>query len=224
MEQAVSDYLRDLRIPISRSYFEKLVQSHPDFPSLLSVSDTLKRLGIEHVATRVRREDLSAFSFPYLLALESGKEGALLIQKASDFVKYQKELRHWGGVVLQVETTNHLNDDENNELFDKERKIRNYTTVLIVILALIFCSPVLYNFNWMPVSLMATAVIGIAVGYFLVAKDLGISYKAIDEFCSVGKHADCDSVLKSGLSVFDFSLSEIVLTYFSFQFFGCRAF
>jgi hypothetical protein len=48
MEQVVVKYLEYLDVPISKDYFKKCMLSHPDYPSLLSLADTLERLGIDH--------------------------------------------------------------------------------------------------------------------------------------------------------------------------------
>jgi len=48
MEQVVFQYLRQLKIPVSQGYLQKLIASHPAYPSLLSVADTLEGLGIDH--------------------------------------------------------------------------------------------------------------------------------------------------------------------------------
>jgi len=67
MEQIVIDYLTELNIPISGKYCEKLIASHPDYPSMLNIVDTLDRLGIQYKATRIAKERLGNVERPFLL-------------------------------------------------------------------------------------------------------------------------------------------------------------
>jgi hypothetical protein len=69
MEKIFADYLAALNIPVSRRFFRKQLASHPDYPSLLSVSDTLQKLGIPHGVARMDRENLENLEHPYVLHL-----------------------------------------------------------------------------------------------------------------------------------------------------------
>ena len=87
MEQVVVDYLKDLGISVSAEYCKKMIVSHPDYPSLLGVSDALERLGIPSQIGRIEEEHLSKVEFPFLLHLESARDGLVLIKKKEDLGK-----------------------------------------------------------------------------------------------------------------------------------------
>ena len=101
MEQTVSRFLRLLRVPVSDKYFRKIMASHPDFPSLLSISDTLQRLGVKHRVRRIEVSDLEKLPYPYLLPLNKNGSDILLIKDKNDLNLQRQGLEHWGGVVLQ---------------------------------------------------------------------------------------------------------------------------
>lgn len=220
MEQTVADFLQLLDIPISKRYVQKLIQSHPDFPSLLSASDILMRFGIEHTVSRVKKEELLDLAFPYLLPIQKGMGDMLLIKHVRDLDKNRKDLEFWDGVVLQAENIKLVKDKINNELYKKERKIRGYLVGIFSILIISFFALFLNAFNWSLFLLLLTTIVGSTVGYFLVAKDVGIIYKAVDEFCNAGKNVNCDKVLKADLQLWSISFSDAVLTYFLFQTIG----
>jgi hypothetical protein len=94
MEQAFADYLKTLHIPVSRKYFRKRVASHPDYPSLLSISDIFENLGIPHGAARMDRKGLENLEFPYVLHLEKGAGTFMLIKEESDPVEQTEKLLH----------------------------------------------------------------------------------------------------------------------------------
>lgn len=80
MEKAVIDYLSYLNIPISVSYCKKSILSHPDYPSLLSVADTLERLGIDHQVGRIETDNIKELPFPCIIHLDQGG-GQLILLK-----------------------------------------------------------------------------------------------------------------------------------------------
>lgn len=217
MEQAATRFLTALRIPVSKQYVQKLIQSHPDYPSLLSVSDVLGRLGIPHAARRINEQELTSIEFPYLLPLDKGSGDLLLIRNASDLTKYKNELKQWGGVVLQAESINEVNDQVNDELFTFDQTIKRLALFLILSFVIVILLSLYNQINWLAIALLTTSLIGAATGYFLIAKELGIANKAIDNFCNTGKNTNCDAILKADIKVFGVSLSEAATTYFLFQ-------
>jgi protein-disulfide isomerase len=220
MEEIVSQFLQTLKVPVSEKYVRKIIAAHPDFPSLLSISDTLKRLGVEHVAGRIRKETLSELPFPYLLPLEKGRGGdILLIKKKHDLVKHQDDLVQWGGVVLQAESTNETIDKTNNELFSKEKRVGHYVISLLLLFAILLLFQHIISFSWLALSLLMLSFAGIAVGYFILAKEVGVTYAVVDAFCNPNKTStnSCDAILKSDIQLFGIKFSDAVLTYFVFQ-------
>ena len=199
MEQTVSAFLRQLNVPISRAYVQTLIQSHSEFPSLLSVSDTLHRLGIGHAARRISKDGLTELPFPYLLSIDKGQGELLLIKSERDIDNHKTDLESWSGVVLQVEPTRQIHDKVNNDLYANERRIRNLATGLASFVVLFMLFSLAYSFSGISLALLATALAGVATGYFLLAKELGVTYKAIDAFCNAGKNTNCDKVLKTDI-------------------------
>ena len=47
------DYLQKEQITIDKAEFEFQIKSHPDYPSLLAISDTLSFFSIDNLATRL---------------------------------------------------------------------------------------------------------------------------------------------------------------------------
>lgn len=225
MEKVASTYLKELNIPASKNYFEKLVTSHPDYPSILSVSDTFERLGIRHNVARIKKDDLSRVPFPYLLHLDRGSGKFLLIRDQNDVEINEEKLEAWDGVVMLAEPTRTINDAVNDQYLSEERFNKISTILFASSAALLLILFVLRRFSegenilWAALLLLATAIGGVVLGYLLIAKDLGIQYKAVDSFCNAGKNTNCDRLLKSqNATIFGpFKLSDAVLSYFTFQ-------
>jgi uncharacterized membrane protein/thiol-disulfide isomerase/thioredoxin len=217
MEKIASEFLQYLKAPVSKSYVEKLVLSHPDFPSLLSISDVFHRLGINHRVTRIEKEKVSDLEYPFLLPLDKGRGDILVVSNDNSLQKLKERLQEWSGVVLLAEPTATINDRVNNELYHKETNLRQYSTGIVLTLTCFFLFFIFNSTSWVNASLLTLSVSGLIVGYFLFAKELGISYAAVDAFCNTGKNTNCDRVLKSDVTLFGINFSDAVLAYFLFQ-------
>jgi len=250
MEHIVSQYLGLLKISISKQYCEKHIASHPDYPSLLSIVDTLERLGITYHAARVKKHDLKQLPFPYLV--QSEENGALnIIKKEGDLeqlvsngketfspfvnVKQNEEQTEHNTldnhpkteaekelVVLQAEWSDTLRDKENEKQLAVENFIRGIKILFLSALTILFLYPVTMLFSLFQWMLFLTAGAGVAVSYLLLAKDVGIAYSPVENFCRSGAKTNCDAVLNSDAAKFrlfggTITLSELATSYFLYQ-------
>lgn len=222
MEKTASRYLEYLRVPISKKYCERLILSHPDFPSLISISDTFERFGIEHYVSKVKEEDLRQLSFPYLLHLGKGRSKIILIRDKEDLRQRHEDLKDWSGVVLQAWPISSTTNRQNNLYHTEEKYLRRSVVICLLSVALLLTLPFMFfpsRGNILDLFLLLTAFPGCVVGYLLVAKDLGIKYQAVEAFCNASRHTNCDKVLNSESAriLGPVKFSDAVITYFVFQ-------
>lgn len=219
MEKIISEFLQSIKIPVSERYVRKIIASHPDFPSLLSIADTLQRLGINHAVGRIEKETLVDLPYPYLLPIDKGRGDILLIKSKQDLVKHKNDLEQWSGIVLQAEPPKKTIDNTNHELFLKERRSRQYAIALLALLAILLLFPFVSSFSGLAFTLLITSLAGAVMGYFIFAKEVGVTYTLVDAFCNPGKAAinSCDTILKADISLLGIKFSDAVLTYFIFQ-------
>jgi uncharacterized membrane protein/thiol-disulfide isomerase/thioredoxin len=219
MEQVIVDYLKHLDIPISETYCKKVILSHPDYPSLLSVSDSLDQLGVPCQIGKIEENHLCKVEFPFLLHLDTAKDGLVLIKDQKDLSKDHIDLKEWKGIVLKAESVEELKDSHHNQKYNKERITKNAALVLAISIFAAFTILTLVSFSWINLMLLTTSILGASVGYILIAKDLGITYKPVESFCNTSTRVNCDKVLRSeGAQIVSFfSLSEAVISYFVFQ-------
>lgn len=132
MEQVIVDYLKHLDIPISEAYCKKVILSHPDYPSLLSVSDLLEQLGVPCQIGKIEEKHLSKVEFPFLLHLDTAKDGLVLIKDLKDLSKDHIDLKEWKGIVLKAESVEELKDSDHNKQYNKERITKNAALALAI--------------------------------------------------------------------------------------------
>ncbi len=123
----------------------------------------------------------------------------------------------WGGVVVQAEPSKQTKDKTNNDLYLKEARIRTFTIGFLAATGALLLPSFFNSFSLISSSLLLTALSGAVVGYFLLAKEMGVTYAAIDTFCNAGKNANCDRVLDAEINLFGIKFSDAVATYFLFQ-------
>ncbi len=219
MQKTVSGFLKYLGIPISSDYCQQLISSHADYPSLLSIVDVLDRFGIKHMVGKIEKNSLQTLPFPYLLQINSNGGELIEIRSKTDLTENKEQLKYWNGIVLQVDQPSAILDEENNRLYKRERFLKAIEICLVFAAVTLLIWPHLYNLSLPLVLLQLTSTAGILLGYLLVAKELGIKYDTVENFCGSGKNSDCDKVLNSegAKLVGDIKLSDAVLSYFIFQ-------
>lgn len=219
MEQVVVKYLKYLEIPISEKYCKKIILSHPNYPSLLGVSDGLEQLGIPCKVGRIEEEHLSKVEFPFLIHLEHSREGLVLIKSKVDLSKNHIDLTQWDGIVVKAEPVTKIKDAQHNKEFKKEQLTKKLSITLLVSLVGILATLLFHSFTWVSTLLLGTSIFGLMVGYLLFAKELGLTYKSVESFCNTSTRVNCDKILSSdGANIFRFfSLSQAVFSYFALQ-------
>jgi len=80
-----------LNIPLTKVWLRDALLSNPDYPSLFSISETLKKLSVETLATKVNEEQLDELPVPfitYLKGLPTGKDFVLVTNHSIENVQY----------------------------------------------------------------------------------------------------------------------------------------
>lgn len=221
MEKTASKYLQYLNIPISKLYLQKLIASHPNYPSILSISDVLHRFGIDHVVATVKERDLEKMPFPYLLQINKDGGKLALIKNQNDYLSHRDDFHVWGGIILRAEQTKMIADEENKKQL-LEEKFQFFTrAVFLTAIGALLVLATIQMLSWLFTLLLITSLLGAITGYLLIAKDIGINYQMLEALCSTSAGSNCEKILKSdGAKLFGkISFSDAGVIYFSFQFF-----
>lgn len=103
MKDVIIDYLEAMNLRVSHSYIEKQLLSHPDYPSLLSVSDLFLRLGVPTHIGKISEKHISKIELPFMIHHDSSRNGFLLIENKDDLSKNEFDFTSWEGIVLKAE-------------------------------------------------------------------------------------------------------------------------
>ena len=109
-------YLKTENINIDKEEFIFQMESHPDYPSLLSISDTLTFFNINNIASKISKEEINFLHPKYITLLNVElKEPALFLVEKNNEKKYtlyadKKEkinevelMNRWKDVVLIID-------------------------------------------------------------------------------------------------------------------------
>lgn len=228
--------LAKLKIKHTRQYLEDIILSHPEHPSLLTLSETLSKYQIENLAVKVDGQKLKEFPLPCIVQLsDSGgmfhvlvhysEKGSIYIDDKGKQVSLPTKdfLKRWTGVCLLVETTRHSGElDIEKKLAErKTMAVLKWAGALFLLLwaALgFFNSPPMDETN--PLLLGGYAMlklVGLAMGTMLLWYEVDKYNPTLQSFCSGGNKVNCDSVLNSKYAKVlngKISLGLIGFTYF----------
>ena len=183
--------------------FNNLFLSHPNYPSLFAINDTLDMLKIENMATRISTDQFEDLPVSFLAVInESSMSEELVLVDKKDLnatVHYKNQnsivLSHnefidiWGGIVLGVEP----NIEENNNTINVRSKYWFYLVPAVIVFGLIF-----YNsFNWINLVFFFSSLIGLIFSIFIIQEKFNLTEKSLFKFCDLSNEISCSSVIKS---------------------------
>lgn len=224
-------FLEKENIAIDKTEFLYQVQSHPDYPALLSIVDALSFFNIDNGAMRVETTDIDLLpnqfiallnkerSAPQLHCIENknGKYFYTNDKKTIEISRTDLENR-WAAVVLLIEKSE-------NEV-DQISK-NNWAWVLPLVCFGLFTF-VLFQFEATLQSKLF--LLFPAIGFllsFAALKDLfGAKSELINNFCNITASTSCTSIVNSNKwKIFEIvSFSDLSITFFATQFFGLLLF
>ncbi len=219
-------YLEKENIIFDKSEFLFQIQSHPDYPSLLSIADTLSFFNIDNSAFRldVKEIELLPNRFVTLLKEENNKKSLHFIEKKGIAYFYFKDkklfemsksdfISRWDNIVLLLEKT-------------ESEKIKNKSNLnwILPILCVILFFMVIFQFEKkLNTNLFFMfPIIGFLCSIAALKDLFGAKSEIINKFCNITASTSCSSVIGSNKwKVFKFiSFSDLSIVFFTAQFFG----
>jgi uncharacterized membrane protein/thiol-disulfide isomerase/thioredoxin len=221
MEQVVANFLHRLRVPVARQECLQLIRSHPDYPSLVSVSDTLDSLGVDNYVAQFEDEELGDIAFPYLTHLAQPRGGELvLIATAAELAAARtRPGSTWTGIIVQANGLRVSAPAEQAARYTQERKLARVGWLVLAAAAVLLAQPAWLLPGWLAGATYLAALAGLFVGGLLLAKELGVAPELVEDFCGSGPKAGCDDVLATDpVQLFGFfTLTDAAAAYFLWQ-------
>lgn len=227
-----------LGIKHTQRFIENNILSHPDHPSLLCVSDTLKKYNIENAAVKVEKNKLSELPTPCIAQLKGKGTTWFCVLKNivnGEAAYFDEDLKLkslgldafkeiWTGICLLVEK----NEKSIEPGFFERKKARQSVYVLfsLTVISLMIWSLVhlldFYNSydskdTWIFTLFITLKLLGLITATGLLWYEVDQYNPVIQNFCSGGKKINCEAVLGSKYAKIlngKLSLSILAFSYF----------
>lgn len=228
--------LKELGIKISAQTLINRLEDHPDFPSLMAVSDCFNEWHISNAAYRIAKEEYKAeeLQFPFIAQTPANGGSFILIhQIANGKVVYSDEnfkrkeideeefLKRWSGILLYAEVGKESGEEGyvGKQLQQTISNLKIPAAILAIVITVLLAA----NFKEMGVGyglLLLLKIIGIGISVLLLAHSINANNPLIQNLCSLGKKNNCNGILKSDAAKATswLSWSEVGFFYFAGSF------
>ncbi|MCC6761092.1 MAG: vitamin K epoxide reductase family protein [Chitinophagaceae bacterium] len=227
--QATDCLLRLLQVPVHSFTVEQQLEEHPDWPSLLSISDAMHQWHVPHLAAKAADQQLPDTHYP-LLAITNHPERPLAVvtgvhNDAVHFYQYSYRQQHqeplkdflqrWTGIYLIAEATPQSGDPDYAAAASKRRwQLALPMAALLLALTALggLCWPRLQhltgsaNLSGGGATIAATIAIfilylaGLAVSLMLLWYDIDKRNPLLQKVCTGLVKTNCNAILNSSAS------------------------
>ncbi len=235
---ATIQLLNQLNIKVTSTLVNKTIQSHPDFPSLLSISDSLTEWNVENAAVKTDKENLNQYPFPLVAFM--GRDFKVITAAENGSVTYLDEnakpkkeskdafFKTWPGIALLVQPGEGAGEKEYITSKKKENRQQKLIPFFLTITGLAVLA-VVYSFALVSSYI---AVLGLSLllllklsGCFITALllwyEVDKNNPVLQKICTGGNpKTNCNAILSSPQAkLFNtVSWSEIGFFYFTGSF------
>lgn len=217
IETIVNKYLQLSNYKVDSKSIELQLLTHPDYPSIKSISDTYDYFGIENIVANVPFDVLNQLPDNFITLINDKLH---LINKNKSFaylanenlkrekISFEKLKETWNGIIIAIEPKT---DYKNTNSIKKE-----YLLMVCLLLSCIF--PSIINFNITSIVYSIFTFLGFLLSYLIIKETFGGNSKNLNKFCqAISKKDGCNNVVNNTSSkLFNLiSLSDACIVYFS---------
>ncbi|QEM11391.1 vitamin K epoxide reductase family protein [Mucilaginibacter rubeus] len=209
-----------LNVKISRTTLEKEIEEHPDYPSLLSISDVLNSYNVQNLALTLGQDKFTKIPLPFIAQIrgEKSREYYSTVVKKIDgdsvyFFDHGNDewtckplsvfLKKWTGIVLLTEAGDDAGEKDYNEKLREEKRKRwgQYFSIFSIPLLILAVSIFAYLDSGvnavLPLAFYGFTLIGSIVGVLLLGYEVDRHNPLLKQICKGGKKVNCDAILQS---------------------------
>ncbi|NII83142.1 vitamin K epoxide reductase family protein [Pedobacter sp. SG908] len=216
--------LKTLKVNVTQTSLKDRLEQHPQYPSLLCISDALNYYKVHNVTLRVTIERLKEIEQPFLTVLRYSDDldayFCLVKSHSVDGIKFlnsktgRNEMQDWSefekifqGIILIAEADQNSGDKNFKRERLIERKSRFTTNLLFLFVPICAITACIYKtrLGIFPFMYGILSYFGCLVTYLLLWFELDSSNKIFNTVCGriqKNRSIGCDAVLKSEASSF----------------------
>lgn len=225
-------FLENENIIIDKNEFEFQIQSHPDYPSLLAISDTLSFFNIDNGAIRVVVADIKllpdcfiallseAMKDPQLYFIGKKDNAYFITNNKKQIAISETELKsRWKEIVLLIEKP-----ETEKDL--KPTKSSWFLVLQIFVILLLFLVLSQFETALSTQIFLVFPIIGVLFSIAALKDLFGTKSELLNSFCNMTSSTSCATVVGSNKwKIFEIvNFSDLSIVFFSSQFLGLLVF
>jgi uncharacterized membrane protein len=198
--------------------FEESFLSHPNYPSVFAITDSLDMLSIENIAIKVAKEQLGELPNSFLaifngvLVLVAKHENEIVVENEKGIktnLSIDDFCKDWEGIIIAIEP--------NQTISSKAKSNTKWLFYCIPIITLIALSIGYKNYSFSSAIQLFTSLIGVFISVLIVQEKFGMKNEIVSKFCNINSNTSCDSVIQSGKGIINkwMSFTDLPLLFFS---------
>lgn len=227
-----------LRVKVSATTFRKEIEEHPDYPSLLSISDVLNNYGIENLAVKTDANKLAEMPLPCIIQIQGSKSSVKYFTVIKEITSkgvqfFDPEKHNWTyipkddfenrfpGIALLAEAGENAGEKEYVKNIKAEKRVRQGRYVSILCLPLLLFAAWITAFLQVGSGVLTSFIFsvftlaGCGFSTLLFMYEIDQYNPALKQICSASKKVNCNAVLQSkAAKIASVSWSVIGFTYF----------
>jgi len=231
-EASVIKLLKTLGLNINHEDVIHELDKHPDYPSLLAVSDVLTTFHVENAAYRVDFDELEQVPFPFLAHTRTNGGEIALVKKVGDGqyhlasdkwdnhkVSREEFKKMYNGVVLTAEPP--VEPWSAKRPFSTLKQLKAPAlfagALCIIAAALTFHTGYFSGLGWPLALLTLFKTIGLITSLLLLIQSVDSNNPLVQVLCQTQGKTNCNAILssKAAKAFWGFSWSEIGFFYFA---------
>jgi disulfide bond formation protein DsbB len=219
-------FAHDFKYAPDREDFNDYYMSHPDYPSLNAITDTLDFFDIENLAAKVLTEQFDELPDKIITLIESdkGEVFVYILAKDKHTVTYidednktlqetrEKFVAKWSKIVLVIDENAH----PIKKTITSSKNI--WLSIIIVCLSLIVFLQTIH-FSALVLIYSLLSLLGLALSILIIQENFGLSNEITSKICGANQtdKGNCQTVLQSdGAKIYkDYTLSDACITFFT---------
>ena len=222
MVSEVLKLLKRKHYNVSQNFLKEKLETHPYFPSILAIKDTLTELSIKVDIFQTTEDNLLEFSPPFLAHIKNNNLEKLIFISDKDSILSAKQSMpefSFTGIIIAIDEAEELfKNDENSESLKNETLNKTFFFLLLLSTILLFLLPLLFNQTKFVYHLLILSnFVGLLFSFFIIEKELGISNNFSDKICRLSSKSGCENILGSkGAKIFHWlSWGDVGICYFA---------
>ncbi len=230
---SINTYLKKLSIYIDIKEFQLQIKSHPDFPSLLSVTDTLTFFDVTNKVYNIDKSDFQFLPNKFIARVDKETKKFVYVEKKEDKYKIYDSNRI--KTISEIEFETLFDDivlfiDEKIIPSKKDKRVFKTNVPIIIIASILFITSFWNILAIKDCIFILSSLIGFYLSLIALKKVFNISNPILDKLCNISTDNSCDEVINSKKWILfnKINFSDISILFFTTQiatffFHGLRA-